>query len=317
MHREKGGLNKNMAKIQSQYDNKDFLYNEYVTKEKSSTEIAKELGLNNQKILKWLCKYDIKRRSVSEAKNIVSPLRSIKRDFLYEMYVNQKMSCNKIANKIGISDTSVSNLLKKFDIETAPTSNYIEDFTGKRFGKILVLERDFEKEKYDKAKNIYFGTCWKCSCDCGNFITLRASSFTRNDRRNTIRTCGRRHSEQGNQEIAGHYIKRLESNAKRREIEFNIDVDDIWNQFLKQERCCALTGWPLRFEKDTRKRTDQTASVDRIDSDKVYIPENIQIVHKDINFIKSDYSQEEFLYIVNSIYNHQTEKSFDQIDYII
>lgn len=38
------------------------------------------------------------------------------------------------------------------------------DLTGQRFGKLLVLERDFEYQK----KNNYDKPYWKCICDCGN-----------------------------------------------------------------------------------------------------------------------------------------------------
>ena len=40
------------------------------------------------------------------------------------------------------------------------------DITGKRFGKLIALERD---EEYSSEKN---GTFWKCKCDCGNSTTV-------------------------------------------------------------------------------------------------------------------------------------------------
>ena len=45
------------------------------------------------------------------------------------------------------------------------------DLTGQRFGKLLVLERDFN---YPKK-----GTYWKCKCDCGNIISARKDQLTR------------------------------------------------------------------------------------------------------------------------------------------
>ena len=54
------------------------------------------------------------------------------------------------------------------------------DLTGKRFGKLIVLERDYN---YPKK-----GTYWKCQCDCGNIISARKDQLTRE--KNPKRSCG-------------------------------------------------------------------------------------------------------------------------------
>lgn len=54
------------------------------------------------------------------------------------------------------------------------------DLTGQRFGKLTVLERDYN---YPKK-----GTYWKCQCDCGNIITARKDQLTRH--KNPKRSCG-------------------------------------------------------------------------------------------------------------------------------
>lgn len=38
------------------------------------------------------------------------------------------------------------------------------DLTGQTFGRLTVIEREFEDKPYD-------GSFWKCKCECGNFIT--------------------------------------------------------------------------------------------------------------------------------------------------
>lgn len=43
-----------------------------------------------------------------------------------------------------------------------------ENLTNQKFGRLLVLERDYEMQKIAKR------VCWKCKCDCGNFISVRA-----------------------------------------------------------------------------------------------------------------------------------------------
>ena len=48
------------------------------------------------------------------------------------------------------------------------------DLTGKRFGSLTVIERDFN---YKKEKNLANGTFWKVKCDCGNEKNYKWSSF--------------------------------------------------------------------------------------------------------------------------------------------
>lgn len=53
------------------------------------------------------------------------------------------------------------------------------DLTNQRFGKLLVLERDFNYP--------HKGTYWKCQCDCGKKITVRKDQLTR---KNPKTSCG-------------------------------------------------------------------------------------------------------------------------------
>lgn len=45
------------------------------------------------------------------------------------------------------------------------------ELTGKVFGRLIVLNRDLEKEKSIKSNS----TCWLCLCECGNKISVRSS----------------------------------------------------------------------------------------------------------------------------------------------
>lgn len=52
------------------YWNKEWLYNEYINKKRSSSEIAKDEGITDGGILFWLKKHGIKTRSTSEVRRI-------------------------------------------------------------------------------------------------------------------------------------------------------------------------------------------------------------------------------------------------------
>lgn len=52
-----------------------------------------------------------------------------------------------------------------------------QDLTGKRFGKLVVIERTNNRGKH---------TMWKCKCDCGNYTITGASEL----KNGTTKSCG-------------------------------------------------------------------------------------------------------------------------------
>lgn len=108
----------------------------------------------------------------------------------------------------------------------------------------------------------------------------------------------------GNGNICGTYLNNLKCNAKNRDIEVFITLDDIWKQSEKQSHRCIFTGRPLVFPNDSSQAADKTfwnASVDRIDSKGDYTADNIQIIDKSLQKLKRDLSNEEFLSLVMEI----------------
>lgn len=55
------------------------------------------------------------------------------------------------------------------------------DKTGRRYGKLLVLEQDHSKPKGH-------GVHWLCQCDCGNVVSVWSSNIT--ERSQSKRSCG-------------------------------------------------------------------------------------------------------------------------------
>lgn len=131
--------------------------------------------------------------------------------------------------------------------------------------------------------------------------------FKLNDQ--TIRKEMKRHNIKWISEDYGPIYKDISKNlwnnllrgAKSRNLIVEIKPKDIWDLFIKQNRLCALSGIEIYFGKTKREET--TASVDRIDSNLGYIITNIQIVHKKINQIKMDISQDDFVYYCKCVAN--------------
>jgi len=72
--------------------------------------------------------------------------------------------------------------------------NFI-DLTGKRFERLLVLER-----ASNKGKN----TCWKCQCDCGKIKNIDARSLYERK----TRSCGCLQSELASKKACLRFAKR-------------------------------------------------------------------------------------------------------------
>ena len=60
----------------------------------------------------------------------------------------------------------------------------------------------------------------------------------------------------------------------------------------------------MNIEFGKMRHNKSTASLDRIDSSKGYTIDNIQWLHKDINKMKWDFSQEKFLELCKKIVNN-------------
>lgn len=71
---------------------------------------------------------------------------------------------------------------------------------------------------------------------------------------------------------------RIKRSAEKRNIEFNVSLEDLWNLFISQKQICAITGDFIE--------TINSASLDRIDSTLWYINGNVQWVTYQANVSK-------------------------------
>ena len=167
------------------------------------------------------------------------------------------------------------------------------DLTGQQFGNLRVLREEGVRNRQ---------LTWLCKCDCGNEVIVRGSQL----RGNRTKSCGclrkNRCNWTGEGEISGSYWFSIKSHAKQRDRDLDIDLKYIWRLFLRQQRRCALTGVELSFVSDYRNnKREQTASLDRIDSDKGYVRGNVQWVHKDINKLKQSFSEKRLIELCQMI----------------
>lgn len=138
-----------------------------------------------------------------------------------------------------------------------------------------------------------------CRCECGQEKSVYAKHLKSGSSKRCVGCSNKTRGESphwtGFGEISGSWwsthVGYNFKKAHRAHIEITINPEHAWNLFLKQNQKCALTGLELKIA-DTK---ECTASIDRIDSSKGYVPGNIQWVHKDINKMKNVYSVEYFV----------------------
>jgi len=238
------------------------------------------------------------------------------KELLQKEYVKLGKSCSVIAKEISdktnekITKQAVLWWIHKHKIKSRPSGFSKKDITGKRYGSLVVLER------WRKTKNRDYK--WKCLCDCGAITYVWGTSLTAGQKWCWL--CSRQRiseaSWEGYGEISKGYWSRLKRSAEERKYSFEITTKYAWDVFLSQKRKCALSGMPIYFQARRIKRgqpRDQTASLDRIDSEKGYVEGNVQWVHKDINRIKWHLSVDHFIELCKKVAKNNPDKDDKKI----
>jgi hypothetical protein len=161
---------------------------------------------------------------------------------------------------------------------------------NKKFGFLTVTSY----AETDKRRN----KVWICRCDCGS-ITKATTQKLQSGRKTS---CGCKQHKKGKEspffkgfeDITGSKWYIIKRGAQIRNLSFNITPEYVWHIFETQNKKCVLSGLPLSF-------IDGSASVDRIDNKIGYEVGNIQIVHTDINAMRSDYTVDYFIEICQQV----------------
>lgn len=149
----------------------------------------------------------------------------------------------------------------------------------------------------------------RVKCTCGSNIIINIPiSHKESLKHKGCEKCSRFHTSTGYGLISGEYWSLIRNGANKRNIEFNITIEQSWDLYQKQEGRCALSGIDIPFEPncvhnnkvDYRKK--RLASLDRINSSKSYTIDNVQWIHKDVNIMKNRYDEDYFKEICKLIY---------------
>lgn len=221
-------------------------------------------------------------------------------EWLRQKYQIEQIEVNKIAKEVGCGKTTVWRFLYYHNI---PIELKYKRFIGRKFGKLTVLNLH-HRDRIGR-------TFWSCSCSCGNKILKTVCKYNLLNGASINCGCERRakRSSKRYYKVLGTFLAHSRECANRRNLEHKITAKDVWEKYVKQEGRCALSGVKICFSSKSKK-FDGTASIDRIDSDKGYTVDNIQLVHKKINVLKLDKSDTAFIdwcHIVSSFQKSKQE----------
>ena len=149
------------------------------------------------------------------------------------------------------------------------TPHNLEDLTGRRYGKLLVIKRNGPAQMARVAgQNGYaYVIAEKPQQFAPKSYFLKTPQVV--DAHSEII---RKRQWQGCGDMPKSYWCGLLHGAKFRNISVNMTMEDAWALFQKQKGKCALTNMELCFKFKSKRLgyKEQTASLDRIDSKKGY-----------------------------------------------
>ena len=95
-------------------------------------------------------------------------------------------------------------------------------------------------------------------------------------------------------------VKDAKQHAKVKNRDFSIEIEDVLDCLFKQNNKCALSG--VEFSLVNKP------SLDRIDSSLGYTKDNIQLLLKEVNIMKSNFTQDKFLELCSLIAKKKPKK---------
>ena len=154
---------------------------------------------------------------------------------------------------------------------------------------------DLPKEVYKGEDGRWYKPCPNCG-DEQSYLRRNYAIMSYNEAKE-CKSCSNKKPENNSHRgwikgvLRTSFAYKYQAQADVRGLDWDITFEYLAELLIKQDFKCALTGWDI----DAMEVNKNTASLDRIDSSKGYIEDNVQWVHKVVNMSKQQYSQEEFI----------------------
>ncbi len=140
--------------------------------------------------------------------------------------------------------------------------------------------------------------CSVCSAPLGPQVPNRQS------RCNSCRVASRvRNTSQSIHRFLSYKIVTARQRSSKIQVEFDLDIDEIYELYMKQQGNCALSGLPMTNIMDD----ERSVSFDRIDTSKGYHIDNVRLVAARVNLLRSDMSDVDFVWWCRAVANHNAD----------
>lgn len=195
-------------------------------------------------------------------------------DYLWKLFLKQNGKCSVTGEQLSFGAVS------REQSDTTASLDRIDSTKGYLKGNVRWVHKIVNEMKFDLDTNRFFNLCYLV---INPIIGQSFCGIEPEKRRNTPGWAGHKN-------LSLTYWNSVLRHAKDRNIVVRLSICQAWNIFEKQKGHCAITGLPLKWG----YKSKQTASLDRINSNKEYTIDNVQWTHKDINKrLKKDLSESE------------------------
>jgi hypothetical protein len=244
----------------------------------------------------------LKKRAINYASDVSC-------EYLEREYVEQLRPLSALAEATGCGLDALRRRLKQCGLSMrSKSSSPVHFLEGKSIGKWKVGKK--VRKPRGRTSQVYY----ECTCECGLKSSVYANSLVSGHSRG-CRKCATpaTHASphwKGCGDLSGTHWHKIVLEARKRALPVSITIAQAWRLFVEQEGKCALTGMRLRMRgrNSEEQRERGTASLDRIDSTKGYVPGNVQWVHKDVNLMKNEFAEEYLLRMCRLVVRKTTQK---------
>ena len=88
--------------------------------------------------------------------------------------------------------------------------------------------------------------------------------------------------------------------AKKKNLEFNLSSEFLYELYIKQNKRCAVSGVIIEPVDKKCKKINQV-SIDRIDNSKGYTVDNVHLVALGINYLRNTFTIDDTLELISNI----------------
>ena len=232
----------------------DYLRREYVDEKMSAVMIAEKFGISYQTVYRWLKENKIEIRDNSEANLPKEFVKPSKRE-LERMYINERMSAVRIAERFGVGSTTVYRWLKEDEVGIRTLAQ--SQLPG---GIIKPAKEDLESMYIDKKMSLK---------NVGKEFGVSNSSVLRWLRNYGIKTREKRQLPWG-------FVKPSKENLERMYIDENRSIRDIGKEFDVRERTIYvwLRDYGIKRRKQ-KKLPDGFTKPTKEELERMYVEEGL------------------------------------------